>query len=75
MPGLAVSQKATNYTSIIRNTYSRIIKSIHTCTVFKWVTTTSSNFCELEIALESDIGTGISMPKYYNFTKVCNSNK
>ncbi len=30
--------------------------------------TTSSNFCELEIALESDIGTGISMSKHYNFT-------
>ncbi len=35
-------------------------------------------FCELEIALESDIGTGISMSKYYNCTKfcyLCNSNK
>ncbi len=40
--------------------------------------TTSSNFCELEIALESDIGTGISMSKHYNFRKfcyLCNSNK
>ncbi len=39
---------------------------------------TSSNFCELEITLESDIGAGISMSKYYNVTKfcyLCNSNK
>ncbi len=55
-----------------------IINSTNTCTACKWVTTTSSNFCELEIALESDIGTGISMSKYYNFTQfcyLCNSNK
>ncbi len=49
------------YSSIIRNTFYSIINSTHTCTACKWVTTTSSNFCELEIALESDIDTGISM--------------
>ncbi len=52
--------------------------STYTCTACKWVTTTSSNFCELEIALESDIGTGISMSKHYNFTKLfylCKSKK
>ncbi len=67
------------YTSIIRNTFYGIINSTHTCTACKWVTTISSNFCELEIALErSDIDTGMSMSKYYNFTKfcdLCNSNK
>ncbi len=66
------------YSSIIRNTFYGIINSTHTCTVCKFVTTTSSNFCELEIALESDIVTAISMSKYYNFTKfcyLCKSNK
>ncbi len=56
------------YSSIIRNTFYGIINSTHTCTACKWVTTTSSNFCEREIALESDIGTSIFMSKYYNFT-------
>ncbi len=37
--------------------------STHTFTVCKWwVTMTSSNICEFEIALESDIG----MFKFYN---------
>ncbi len=66
------------YSSIIRNTFYGIINSTHTCTACKWVTPTSSNFCELEIALESDIGTGISMSQHYNCTKsfyLCNSNK
>ncbi len=77
-PGLAFSQEAMKYSSIIRNTFYSIIHSTHTCTACKLVTTTSSNFCELEIELESDIGTGISMSKHYNFTKLCylcNSNK
>ncbi len=68
-PGLAFSQQAMKYTSINRNTFYGIINFIHTCTTCKWVTTASSNFCELEIALESDIGTCISMSKYYNYTK------
>ncbi len=68
-PGLAFSQEATKYSSIIRSTFYGIINSTHTCTACKWVTSTSSNFCELEIALESDIGTGISMSKHYNFIK------
>ncbi len=55
-PGLALK-----YSSIIRNTFHGIINSTHTCTACKWVTTTSSNFCELQITLESDIGTGISV--------------
>ncbi len=66
------------YNYIIRNTFYGIINSTHTCTACKWVTITSFNFCELEIALEYDIGTDISMSKYYNFTKqnyLCNSNK
>ncbi len=66
------------YSSMIRNTFYGIINSTHACTACKWITTTSSNFCELEIAFESDIGTGISMSKHYNFTKccyLCNSNK
>ncbi len=78
-PGLVFLQEAMKYTSIIRNTFYGIIHSPHTCTACTWVvSTTSSNFCELDIALESDIGTRISMPKYYNFTKccyLCNSNK
>ncbi len=77
-PVLAFSQEAMKYSSIIRNTFPGILYSTHTCTACKWVNTTSSNLCELEIALESDIGTGISMSKYYNFTKkiyLCNSNK
>ncbi len=77
-PVLAFSQEAMKYSSIIRNTFYGIINSTHTCSAWKWVTTTSSNFCELEIALESDIGTGISMSKHYDFTKfsyLCNSNK
>ncbi len=77
-PGLAFSQETMKYSSIIRNTFHGIINSTHTCTTCKWVITTSSNFCELEITLESDIGTGISMSKYYNFTTfcyLCNSNK
>ncbi len=77
-PGLAFSQEAMKYTSIIRNTFYGIINSTHTCTAYKWVTTTVYNFCELEIELESDIGTGISTSKYYNFTKfcyLCNSDK
>ncbi len=77
-PGLAFSQEAMKYSSIIRNTFYGIINSTHTSTACKWVTTISSNFCELEIALESDIGIGISMSKHYNFTNVCylcNSNK
>ncbi len=65
-PGLAFSQKAMKYTFIIRNTFHGILSSTHTCIACKWVSTTSSNFfCELEIALESDI----SMSKYYHFTK------
>ncbi len=74
-PCLAFSEEAMKYSSIIRNTFYDIINSTHTC---KWVTTTSSNFSELEIALESDICTGISMSKYYTFTKfyyLFNSNK
>ncbi len=77
-PGLAFSQEAMKYSSIIRNTFYGIINSTYTCTACKWVTTTSSNFCEFEITLESDIGTGISISKHYNFTKccyLCNSNK
>ncbi len=73
--GLAFSQEAMKYSSIIRNTFYGIINSTHTCTA---PTTTSSNFCELEITLKSDIGTVISMSKYYNFSKFCylwNSNK
>ncbi len=69
-PGLAFSQETMKYSSIIRNTFNGITNSTHTCTASKWVTTTSSNFCELEIVLESDIGTGISMSKHYNFTIV-----
>ncbi len=75
---MAFSQEAMKYTSIIRNTFYGIINSTHTYITCKWVTTTSYNFCELEIVLESDIGTGISMSKYYNFIKFCylyNSNK
>ncbi len=56
--------------------FSQENHSTYTCTACKFVTTTSSNFCELEITLE--ISTGTSMPKYYNFTKLCylcNSNK
>ncbi len=68
-PGVAFSQEAMKYTSIIRNIFYGIIHSTHICTVCKWVTTTSINFCELEIALENDISTGIYMSKYYNFTK------
>ncbi len=52
--------------------------STYTCTSNKWVTPTSPNFCELALAPESDIGTGIPMSKYYNFTKtnsLCNTNK
>ncbi len=78
LPGLAFSQEAMKYSSIIRNTFYGIINSTHTCTACKWVTTPSFNFCDLEITLESDIGTGTSMSKYYNFTKfcyLCNSNK
>ncbi len=63
-PGLTFSQEATKYTSIIRNTFYGIINSTHTCTACKWVTTTSSNFCELEITSESNSGTGVSMSKY-----------
>ncbi len=77
-PGLAFSQEAMRYTSIIRNIFYGIINSTHISTACKLVTTTSSNFCEFEIALESDIGTGISMSKYCNLTKkyhFCNSNK
>ncbi len=76
--GLAFPQEAMKYTSVITNTFYGIINSTHTCTACKWVTITSSKFCELEIALENDIGTGISMSKYYNCTKKrysCNSNK
>ncbi len=58
-PGLAFSQEAMKYNYIIRNTFYGIINSTHTCTACKWVTTTSYNFSELEIALESDISTGI----------------
>ncbi len=64
--GLAFSQEAMKYSSIIRNIFYGIIHSTHTCTACKWITTTSSNFCELEIALKSDIGIGISLSKYYN---------
>ncbi len=77
-PGLAFSQEAIKYSSIIRNTFYGILNSTHTCAACRWVTTTSSNFCEIEIALENDIGTGISMSKHYNFTQFCylwNSNK
>ncbi len=77
-PGLGFSQEAMKYSSIIRNTFYGIINSTHTCTACKWITTTSSTFCELKIALESDNGTSISMSKHYNFTKccyLCNSNK
>ncbi len=63
-PGLAFSQETMKYSSIIRNTFYGIINSTHTCTACKWGTTTYCNFCELEIALESDIGTGISMSKH-----------
>ncbi len=70
-PGLTLSQEAMRFTSIIRNTFYCIINSTHTCTACKWVTTASFNFCELEITLESDIGTVISMSKYDNFTKFC----
>ncbi len=62
--GLVFSEKAIKYTSIIRNTFYCIIISTHTLTSCKWVTTTSSKFCEHEIARESDIVTGISMSKY-----------
>ncbi len=58
-PGLAFSQEAMKYTYSIRNTFHGIINSTYTCTACEWVTTTSSNLCELEIALENDIGTGI----------------
>ncbi len=77
-PGLVFSQEAMKYSSIITNTLYGIINSTHTCAACKWVTTTSSNFCDHEIAPESDIGTGISISKYYTFTKFCylfNSNK
>ncbi len=64
--GLAFLQETMKYTSIIRNTFYGIINSTHTWPACAWLTTTSSNLCEHEIALESDIGTGISMSKYYN---------
>ncbi len=73
-PAFAFLQDAMKYTSIIRNTFYGIINSTHTCSACKWVTTTSSNFCELVIASD----TGISMSKYYNcitFCYLCNSNK
>ncbi len=71
-------QEAMKYFSIIRNTFYGVIISTYTCIACTMVTTTLSNLCELDIALESDIGTRISMSKYYKFTKfcyLCNSNK
>ncbi len=47
-PGLTFSQEAMKYSSIIGKTFYGFLNSTHTCTACKWVTITSSNFCELE---------------------------
>ncbi len=48
-----ILQEAMKYSSIIMITFYGIINSTHTCTAGKWLTTTSSNICEFEIAHES----------------------
>ncbi len=68
---MALSQETMKYPSVITNTFYGIINSTHICASCKLFTTTSSNLCGFEITLKSDIDTGISISKYYNFTKFC----
>ncbi len=66
------------YSSIIRNIFHGIIDSSYIRTVCRLVSNTASNICEPEMACEVDIGTGMSLSKYYTFTKfyyVCHGHK
>ncbi len=56
---LAFLQETMNYYSMIRNILYSILNPNYRCTASKWVTTISSNLCEIEITHESEIGTGM----------------
>ncbi len=61
--------------STIRNTFFGVINDTHTFAVCKWVTTTSSDMCELKVIFAHRYCSGICMSKYDNFTNfsyVCN---
>ncbi len=54
-----------------KNTFYGILSSTYTCIACHTVSTTSFNFCELEVQVMRNIETGIQKSKSFNLLKFC----